>query len=266
MNTPAVASLVRAWVDLYTRGLPAHLRAARRDEVADDLWCQREEAILSGRSVRGLDVEMFLRWLFGLPDDIGWRFAHRGGSGAPAPHRTSTLTTRAIGILAIIGAASWLFPAAYTVIAGPSEAEGVTGASSVVGALAFAGALVGLTWRFQDHLTPTGALVGVFAGLAVVMGIFGAYIFIAVLPIGSAVLLWELGRAGILPRGLTIAHAVTALGMLSAVVAMLIDWRSAADSALWTTLVIPYLLSWVTIGAYVVRGVPEVPAASEPNP
>jgi len=265
MTMPAVASLVRAWVDLYTRGLPAPLRAARRDEVADDLWCQREEAILSGRSVRGLGIEMFLRWLFGLPDDIGWRIAHRGGSGAPAPERKSTMTTRAIGIVAIIGATSWLFPAVYTAIAGPSEAEGVSGASSVVGAFAFAGALVGLTWRFQDHLTPGAALMGVFAGLAVVMGIFGAYIFIAVLPVGSAVLLWELGRAGILPRGLTIAHAITALGMLIALVAILIDWRMS-NNAFFTTLVIPYLLSWVTIGASVVRGVPDVPVPSESNP
>jgi hypothetical protein len=265
MNMPAVASLVRAWVDLYTRGLPPALRDRRRNEVADDLWCQREEAILSGRSVGGLNLEMFLRWLFGLPNDIGWRFAHRGGSGAPGPERKSTMSTRAIGIAAVMGGTSWLFPAVYAAIAGPSEAEGVSGASSVIGAFALAGALAGLTSRFQDHLTPGAALVGVFAALAVVMGIAGAYIFIAVLPVGSAVLLWQLGGAGILPRGLTVAHAITALGMLIGVIAFLVDWR-LSNNAFFTTLVIPYLLSWITIGASLLRGVPEVPATSEPNP
>ena len=37
MNGPGVTTLVRGWVELYTRGLPADVRAARRDEVDDDL-------------------------------------------------------------------------------------------------------------------------------------------------------------------------------------------------------------------------------------
>jgi hypothetical protein len=36
MSRSPVAAVVRGWVDLYTRGLPADLRAARRDEVDDD--------------------------------------------------------------------------------------------------------------------------------------------------------------------------------------------------------------------------------------
>ena len=54
MNGSPVAGLVHAWVDLYTRGLPADARAARRDEIADDLWCEHAEAEASGRSSRSL--------------------------------------------------------------------------------------------------------------------------------------------------------------------------------------------------------------------
>ena len=108
MNTSAIASLVRGWVDFYTRGLPADVRAARRDEVADDLWCQHEEAALKGRSSSSLNVEMFTRWLLGVPADLSWRLSHPGGAGAPAPERKSSAATRVIGGLAIIGGASWL--------------------------------------------------------------------------------------------------------------------------------------------------------------
>ena len=58
MNGSPVADLVRGWVDLYTRGLPQELRAARRDEIADDLWCEQEEAAALGRSARSLDADL----------------------------------------------------------------------------------------------------------------------------------------------------------------------------------------------------------------
>jgi len=262
MNTSAVASLVRGWVGLYTRGLPSTVKAARRDEVEDDLWCQREEAVLVGRSLRSLNVEMFLRLLLGLPADISWRLSHRAGAGAPAPERRSSLGTRVIGTLAVVGGASWLVSAGVALIVGPIDGERGLTVLSVGGAMAFAGALIGLTTRFQDHLTPLAGLMGVLAGMAVAIGLFGAYVTLPLFPIGSAILMWDLGRAGILSRGLSIAHVVTALGMLLLLVTLLVNWRFASDGR-FVALVIPYLVSWVAIGAFVVGGVPQVPVNSE---
>ena len=82
MNGSPVAALVRGWVSLYIRGLPADARTARRDEIDDDLWCEHAEAAGLGRSARSLDADLFLRLLFGMPADVSWRLTHRR---APTP-------------------------------------------------------------------------------------------------------------------------------------------------------------------------------------
>ena len=70
MNPSPIASLVRAWVNAYTHGLPDEARAVRRDEVEDDLWCQHEEAMTAGRAPGGLAIEMLLRLVAGMPADV----------------------------------------------------------------------------------------------------------------------------------------------------------------------------------------------------
>ena len=77
MSEPPIAVLIRRWVDLYTRGLSTEARAARRDEIADDLWCHHEEALAIGRSMRSLDGELLARLVFGIPADVAWRIAPR---------------------------------------------------------------------------------------------------------------------------------------------------------------------------------------------
>ena len=104
MNGSPVATLVRGWVDLYTRGLPADLRDARRDEVADDLWCEQDEAAAAGRSARSLDADLFRRLLFGLPADVSWRLAYRRAPTAASLAKSSSMSTRTLGTLAIVAA------------------------------------------------------------------------------------------------------------------------------------------------------------------
>ena len=52
MSGSRVAGLVHGWVSLYTRGLTADARAARRDEIDDDLWCEHADAAAAGRAAR----------------------------------------------------------------------------------------------------------------------------------------------------------------------------------------------------------------------
>ncbi|HEX6474993.1 MAG TPA: hypothetical protein VF114_07910 [Candidatus Limnocylindria bacterium] len=266
MNTSAVASLVRGWVDFYTRGLPDDVRATRRDEVADDLWCQHEEAALADRSSSSLSVEMFLRLLLGVPSDLSWRWSRLGGAGASAPERRSSMATRVIGALAIIGGGSWLIAAFVALIR--QSADGGIPILTVGGVFGLAGALVGLTFRYQDHLSPLAWLMGELAAIAVVMGTMGAYTLMPLLPIGSAILIRELGRADILPGRHEIVHPITALGMSVLLVIMLLDWQVLATQQWLMALAIPYLLSWIAIGASVLRGVPDQAADIdwEPSP
>ena len=83
MNGSPVARIVRGWVDLYTRGLPADARASRRDEVADDLWCEQAKAAAAGRSDHSLDADLFLRLLFGIPVRHQLAPDVPGGTGQP---------------------------------------------------------------------------------------------------------------------------------------------------------------------------------------
>jgi hypothetical protein len=264
MNGSPVAAIVRGWVDLYTRGMPEPVRATRRDEVDDDLWCQLGEAAALGRSPRSLGAEMLLRLLFGMPADVSWRLSHAGTAAADV-ERNSSMSSRVIGALAVAGGASWGIAAFLVLIYGRSVVTGTNAAVGVLGfggGLAFAAATIGLVWRFQDRVSPGGAVGGVVAGFGVLLGSLGGYAAFPVFPVGSAVLAWDLARAGILSRALGIIHVVSAAGFLVTLVATVIDYQAMAIAP-FVVLAIPYLLSWVAIGASLLRGAPQ---AHEPAP
>lgn len=72
------AGLTRAWVRLYTRGLPADLRAARRAELESDLWEHRHWSTAEGRRSDQVALEILERLFVGIAADLSWRFEHRG--------------------------------------------------------------------------------------------------------------------------------------------------------------------------------------------
>lgn len=80
------------------------------------------------------------------------------------------------------------------------------------------------------------------------------------LPIGSAMLAWDLGRAGVLPRWLAVAHALGAIGFAATLIGTLTDYAAAIMNAGLIALSIPYVLSWIAIGEWVLRGVPRTAA------
>ena len=255
MNASPIAPLVRAWVDLYTRGLPDDTRAARLDEVEDDVWCQREEAFAVGRSARSLDTEMLLRLLFGMPADVSWRLS--AGGGGPTLERTPSRGARVLGVLAILGAASWTFLIAGYVFVGESIWGGPAGwvvfGATVVGGLAFAGAATGLALRYQDRLGLMGSMGGVLGGIGALFGALGAYQADVLLPLGSGIMAWELGRAHILARRCAAVHALS--GGLAAFLLLVVT--ASFPPTVWSLLLIaPYLVSWMAIGVWLLGGVP----------
>lgn len=59
----------RMWTRIYTIGLPADARGARRDEIASDVWEQAHAEALSNRA----GASIFARSLAGIPADVSWR-------------------------------------------------------------------------------------------------------------------------------------------------------------------------------------------------
>ena len=254
MNRSRVAGVIRAWVDLYTRGLPAEVRATRRDEIDDDLWCEVEEAAAGGRSPRQVDAEMLVRWLLGMPADVGWSLAQRSRSAAASPEPRLSMTDRTLGTWATLGGLVYLaLGALYAVVGDALWANGI-GAyvvlASLVGGTAFAVAGVGLAWHHQDDLGRVGAAGGGVVGLGALVTMAGPPLLLA---LGSAVLMGELGRARVISRSQAAAHVMTALAVLGAFGLLHLGSTDPGSRALSMAVFLSYTLSWVAIGLSLVR-------------
>lgn len=246
MSGSPAAGLVRAWVGLYTRGLPADLRAARRDEVADDLWCEQEEAATSGRSASAIGADLVLRMLFGMPADVGWRLTYRG-KPRPVVERSPSMSTRLIGGAAIVSVLTLLFGVVMTYELGEALWTGgywFAVPTLVAMIISFVVAAGGLVWLFRDRISPLGA-IGV-AGVVLGLLLLAAGYFALVL-VGSAMLMADLARSGAIPRVLGVAHAGTGIiGAVNLVVGPALGLLGPLGT-------LAYLVTWVAIGIWLVR-------------
>jgi hypothetical protein len=260
MNPSWVAGLVRGWVDLYTSGAPITAREARRAEIDDDLWCLDEEASSDGRSPSSLGTEMFIRLLGGMPADISWRLAQRG-SPAPTTERTSSMSTRVIGALAIVFGASWATVVLLMAAIGPSIWTGSFGVLPVVlsvgGSLAFAATIVALLVQFQDRLRASSVMGGLVAAIGAVLSVTGQSGGLTLLlPIGSIWLVWDLAKGGVFSRMLAVVHAASAIPLFALIVIALTAPDMGAAGSAYIALGLPFMLSWIAIGTNLMRGVP----------
>jgi len=266
MNAARSAGLVSRWVALYTLGLPADLRDARREEIEGDLWSQHEEASLIGRPDGSLAGEMLTRLVLGVPADISWRLAHLAGSRARSSvERRTTLGTRVVGLLAILGGSAvaiaaaafvawtWSAPNArpWSLAADPLQSSLMTVAGDL-GIVGLAAATAGLAILFQDRVSGGAALAASIGFVGGVLGILGAYSLLFLLPAGSAYLVWDLARARVLGRGLSVAHVASAVGFFVLIGAFM----SNTPIGVAVVLALFYPLSWLAIGGSLMRGVP----------
>jgi hypothetical protein len=82
MSAPGCANAIRLvsrWGAWYTRGLPAEVAGARRDELASDLWEHASWAHESGEPANRLARSILWRAAAGAVSDLGWRWRQIDG-------------------------------------------------------------------------------------------------------------------------------------------------------------------------------------------
>jgi len=67
----AILAMTRAWLRLYTSGLPADVAIARRAEIDSDLWEMEHDDDLTGTWQH--PIVALQRLMAGMADDVGWR-------------------------------------------------------------------------------------------------------------------------------------------------------------------------------------------------
>lgn len=105
--------LTRAWVRLYTIAMPVDLRESRRAEIDADLWDHENDAQGNGVSRAVIAMEIVLRALLGVPDDLSWRFESIQAWRAASLERSlpmmalSARQIRWMGLGGVIGGVLW---------------------------------------------------------------------------------------------------------------------------------------------------------------
>jgi hypothetical protein len=160
------SALVRAWVRLYTRGLPADLRDARRAELEADLWEHARAGESEGSRSVALAGAMLRRAAAGTPADLSWRFGRRRPRAVGAflgRHRLTVIGTALafwfffVSAAAGLGIQGW----AYT-----GERYPVAVASGLAGVLVLVGLVRMRAVRSRARrLLAAGAILGGSLGL-----------------------------------------------------------------------------------------------------
>ena len=172
------------------------------------------------------------------------------------------MSTRILGLLAIVAASILFIPPILT----GGNSEPVWAWWIPIGSMiAFIAAVLGLAWRFKDHIGPLGIVGAILVPGAILVTLGAATIVganaaaLAVVPVGSAMLTWDLGRIGVLSRRASIAHLAAAALLLAGFAVVM---ASQTDFAILVVGGVSYLLSWIAIGVTLIRGVPQAQATS----
>jgi hypothetical protein len=106
-------------VALYTRGLPADVRDARRAEIDSDLWEQRHLATEMREPPLGTAAEILARTALGMLSDITWR-VQAGLSARPdrSISVNESLFSRALLLVALLFPVLPILMGAAVVVAG----------------------------------------------------------------------------------------------------------------------------------------------------
>jgi hypothetical protein len=82
---------------------------------------------------------------------------------------------------------------------------------------------------------------------------------LAVLALGTALLIWDVARIGVIPRLLGWAHVGTSIAVVAGAAAVLLGAAGSprldlvADRVVFVALIAPYLATWLAIGVSIFR-------------
>jgi len=266
MKTNTASRLVRGWVSLYTRGLPAEVQLARTEEIESDLWSQHDEAGSTGRSSISLGVELLARLSLGIPADIAWRL-EAGRLAKPAVERRPDLVSRIAALLATVGAIGWAIAAvdwATTVSTNPGVKAWeiplvvVLGGASLV---ALSMALGALGFILLSRFDATIGLISLLGACCGLMGALGVPAAAFVLPAASALTVLGLARIDAVRWSLASIHAVAGVGICLSIPA----YNDDSLIGMATATVLVFSATWIVISLQLFAGLPQprpVPAST----
>jgi hypothetical protein len=139
-------ALALAWVRIYTRGLPAPVRDARRAEIESDLWEQRHEEQSRRRRAFATALDVLGRALRGVPSDLSWRLQQRARGGAARRLRMGVVAARRHGWTVFPALVELGYITGVAGIGTPSAVDAPEQLAMAVGAAAILCGMLGL-WR-----------------------------------------------------------------------------------------------------------------------
>jgi hypothetical protein len=181
------AALTRAWVQLYTIGMPADLREIRRAEIDADLWDHGKDAQENAVPPAILATEILLRTALGIPDDLSWRVEAIQIRRAASPEggipmiALSAKQVRWMGLGGVLGGILWAANA-LTIPTGSLRPGVVSGYAHIALSLLF---IVGLLGFYAQHRDRAGKVAR--AGFVLLFTSFLAWSALNVLGTGFGV-------------------------------------------------------------------------------
>lgn len=145
----------------------------------------------------------------------------------------------------------------WNVVTDPTQRAIVT-VFGIGGLLAISAAMAGLGFLFVDRIDAGFVVLAVMASFGGVLGLMGAAAAFLLLMVGSAAFMLSLTRAHVMTPWIAVGHAVAAAPW----VVML--WVALSRNPLGWTIVLAllYPASWILIGAWVLRGLPQAEPSS----
>jgi len=184
----------RTWVGVYTLGLAAAVKVARRREIDSDLWEQQWLASRRGESVHGTAGEILTRTLFGIFDDIMWRLeTGRSARSERSIRMNEPLYMRALVAVGVVVALLLIVAgigAGADALLDPDTADGEA-AVAVVFAIAGAAVLFGLLASRRNPVLG----IGLVAAGAITVAVIFYWLLVITIPVGIAMVAIAFFRA-----------------------------------------------------------------------
>jgi hypothetical protein len=188
-------ALTRAWTATYTRGLPADLRAQRREEIDCDLWEHQRLADLQREPTGGTAASILLRLLLGVPADIVWRLETGASARSGRGTRMNDTPLMRIGLIVLMLPLLFMAANGIGMLLGGGEFDSRQ-EQVLYGFVVAIAPLVALAGLWLCASRPKLGLGLVVAGVVPICALFYWMLFITV-PVALVIIAFAVRRGGL---------------------------------------------------------------------